>query len=80
MRRAQTLGTVVRPQVAMASDETPSLGIAIDGEHWTATRSLVDSGPESRVFTVRATADGDTVVTFGDGIHGRRGPSGRRRT
>ncbi|QUH01899.1 putative baseplate assembly protein [Saccharopolyspora erythraea] len=38
--------------------------------------SLAGRGPHERVYVTGSTADGRTTVTFGDGVHGARLPSG----
>ena len=43
---------------------------------WQLVSSLSDSGPRDHVFTVNQTADGNTVVNFGEGVHGALPPAG----
>jgi hypothetical protein len=52
------------------------IGIAIDGQGWQRVASLDESGPDDPHYVVTVGEDGSTVVEFGDGIHGRRPPSG----
>lgn len=55
---------------------TPQLEVRVDGLLWHAVDSLAGRGPRERVY-VTGTADGGrTTVTFGDGVHGARLPSG----
>ena len=53
-----------------------TLTIRVDGVAWTEVASLLDAGPEDEVYQVRVDDDGTTRVTFGDGMHGRRLPTG----
>ncbi|TDC88599.1 putative baseplate assembly protein [Saccharopolyspora aridisoli] len=55
---------------------TPSLEIRVDGLLWHAVDSLAGRGPDERVYVTGSTADGRTTVTFGDGVHGARLPTG----
>ncbi|MEV4342618.1 putative baseplate assembly protein [Streptomyces sp. NPDC049590] len=54
----------------------PVLEIRVDGLLWHETDSLAGRGPAERVHLTGTTADGRTTVTFGDGVHGARLPSG----
>jgi len=45
-------------------------------EVWHRVASLQDAGPDDRVFVLIIDADSTTTVTFGDGKHGARLPSG----
>ncbi len=54
----------------------PALAIRVDGLLWTLTSSLRDAGPLDAVYALRHQEDSSTVVQFGDGINGRRLPSG----
>ncbi|MFG2226866.1 putative baseplate assembly protein [Streptomyces sp. NPDC048644] len=65
---------------------TPQLDVRVDGLLWHPVDSLAGRGPHERVY-VTGTADGGaspasggaggrTTVTFGDGVHGARLPSG----
>jgi hypothetical protein len=62
----------------MASNEEQPVTLAVNGERWSLRPTLADSGPETRVFTVEFPSEGGTVVTFGDGIHGKVPPHGGR--
>ncbi|WP_405719202.1 putative baseplate assembly protein [Streptomyces sp. NBC_00046] len=55
---------------------TPALEIRVDGLLWHAVDSLAGRGPRDRVYITGSAADGRTTVTFGDGVHGARLPSG----
>ncbi|CAM5639300.1 LysM domain-containing protein OS=Streptomyces glaucescens OX=1907 GN=SGLAU_07255 PE=4 SV=1 [Streptomyces glaucescens] len=54
----------------------PVLEIRVDGVLWHEVDSLAGRGPTERVHITGTTADGRTTVTFGDGVHGARLPSG----
>jgi hypothetical protein len=53
-----------------------ALTIRVDGLLWTPILSLRDAGPLDPVYALRHQEDGSTIVQFGDGINGRRLPSG----
>lgn len=53
-----------------------TLTIWVDGLRWHEVPSLFGAGPDDRIYIVRQTDDGDSVVAFGDGIRGARLPSG----
>ncbi|MFI9047835.1 putative baseplate assembly protein [Streptomyces sp. NPDC053427] len=56
---------------------TPELEVRVDGLLWHAVDSLAGRGPRERVYVTGTTGDGGrTTVTFGDGVHGARLPSG----
>jgi hypothetical protein len=50
--------------------------LTINGERWSLRSTFEDCGPDSRVYTVRVTDEGGTIITFGDGIHGKALPHG----
>lgn len=62
--------------VAMSSGVRAALELIVAGETWTQVSSLKDSGPSDAHYQVRIDEDGHATVTFGDGRHGRRLPSG----
>ena len=53
-----------------------TLQIRVDGVLWSETPSLYEAGPDAEVYAVRSDADGTTRVVFGDGVHGKRLPTG----
>ncbi|MFF5437690.1 putative baseplate assembly protein [Streptomyces achromogenes] len=55
---------------------TPILEIRVDGLLWHEADGLAGHGPTERVYITGTAADGRTTVTFGDGVHGARLPSG----
>ncbi|WP_079063847.1 putative baseplate assembly protein [Streptomyces sp. NRRL F-4489] len=54
----------------------PELEIRVDGLRWHPVDSLAGRGPDERVYVTATTGDGRTTVTFGDGVHGARLPTG----
>ncbi|GAA2416588.1 hypothetical protein GCM10010420_53530 [Streptomyces glaucosporus] len=54
----------------------PALEIRVDGLLWHPVDSLAGRGPRERVYVIGTDADGRTTVTFGDGVHGARLPTG----
>ncbi|MFF8395689.1 putative baseplate assembly protein [Streptomyces sp. NPDC016172] len=76
----QTFALWQSPLTWLADDNplgaTPVLEIRVDGVLWHEVDSLAGRGPAERVYITGATADGRTTVTFGDGVHGARLPSG----
>ncbi|MET7657463.1 putative baseplate assembly protein [Streptomyces sp. NPDC005356] len=55
---------------------TPVLEIRVDGVLWHEVDSLAGRGPRERIYITGTASDGRTTVTFGDGVHGARLPSG----
>ncbi|MDR7275496.1 putative baseplate assembly protein [Catenuloplanes atrovinosus] len=53
-----------------------TLEVRVDGVRWHEVESLAGRGPDERVYTTRADDEGRTLVTFGDGSHGARLPTG----
>lgn len=60
-----------------ARDKEP-VTLTVNGERWSLRSTLTDCGPESRVFTVRVSDEGGTIISFGDGVHGKPLPHGGR--
>ncbi|MEJ2862576.1 hypothetical protein [Actinomycetospora flava] len=54
-----------------------SLEVRVDGVAWTEVESLADVHGEDHVFAVRERDDGIATITFGEGVHGARVPSGQ---
>lgn len=54
-----------------------TLTVRVDGVKWAEVPSLLDAASTAEVYQVRIDDDGTTRVTFGDGHHGRRLPTGR---
>ncbi|GAA3779217.1 hypothetical protein GCM10022403_012350 [Streptomyces coacervatus] len=76
----QTFALWQSPLTWLADDNplgaTPVLEIRVDGVLWHQVDSLAGRGPNERVYISGTASDGRTTVTFGDGIHGARLPSG----
>ncbi|MFI1765829.1 putative baseplate assembly protein [Streptomyces sp. NPDC020800] len=76
----QTFALWQSPLTWLAADNplgaTPVLEIRVDGVLWHEVDSLAGRGPTERVYITGTASDGRTTVTFGDGIHGARLPSG----
>ncbi|MFD0392061.1 putative baseplate assembly protein [Streptomyces nogalater] len=76
----QTFALWQSPLTWLAADNplgaTPVLEIRVDGVLWHQADSLAGRGPTERVYITGTAADGRTTVTFGDGVHGARLPSG----
>ncbi|WP_328846628.1 putative baseplate assembly protein [Streptomyces sp. NBC_00258] len=79
-RTNQTFALWQSPLTWLADDNplgaTPVLEVRVDGVLWHEVDSLAGRGPRERVYITGTTADGRTTVTFGDGVHGARLPSG----
>lgn len=56
---------------------TPTLEVRVDGLLWHEVDSLAGRGPRDRVYVSGTAGDGRTTVTFGDGVHGARLPTGQ---
>ncbi|MFE7189600.1 putative baseplate assembly protein [Kitasatospora sp. NPDC057541] len=54
-----------------------TLEVRVDGVRWHEVDSLAGRGPDERVYVTATATDGRTTVTFGDGVHGSRLPTGR---
>ncbi|MDQ8702660.1 putative baseplate assembly protein [Streptomyces sp. LHD-70] len=79
-RTNQTFALWQSPLTWLAADNplgaTPVLEVRVDGVLWHEVDSLAGRGPRERVYITGSTSDGRTTVTFGDGVHGARLPSG----
>ncbi|SOD88999.1 putative baseplate assembly protein [Streptomyces sp. Ag109_G2-15] len=76
----QTFALWQSPLTWLAADNplgaTPVLDIRVDGVLWHEVDSLAGRGPTERVYITGTASDGRTTVTFGDGVHGARLPTG----
>ncbi|MHC3474708.1 putative baseplate assembly protein [Streptomyces sp. 7R007] len=76
----QTFALWQSPLTWLADDNplgaTPVLEVRVDGVLWHEVDSLAGRGPNERVYITGTTSDGRTTVTFGDGVHGARLPTG----
>ncbi|MFI6655747.1 putative baseplate assembly protein [Streptomyces sp. NPDC050523] len=79
-RVGQTFALWQSPLTWLADDNplgaTPVLEIRVDGVLWHEVDSLAGRGPRDRVYITGTASDGRTTVSFGDGAHGARLPSG----
>jgi hypothetical protein len=79
-RVGQTFALWQSPLTWLADDNplgaTPVLEIRVDGVRWHEVDSLAGRGPRERVYITGTASDGRTTVSFGDGVHGARLPSG----
>jgi len=53
------------------------LEIRVNGILWKEAANFYNSSPSDRIYTLRQDEEGETYVTFGDGISGQRLPSGK---
>ncbi|MFI0237704.1 putative baseplate assembly protein [Streptomyces sp. NPDC016845] len=79
-RTGQTFALWQSPLTWLAAD-TPlgassTLEVRVDGVLWHETDSLAGRAPDERVYVTGVTEGGRTTVTFGDGVHGARLPTG----
>ncbi|MEU2433211.1 putative baseplate assembly protein [Streptomyces sp. NPDC007861] len=79
-RSGQTFALWQSPLTWLPADNplgaTPTLEIRVDGLLWHEADSLAGRGPTERVYVTGTAGDGRTTVTFGDGVHGARLPTG----
>ena len=71
-----------QPPLTHVSAKTPAgaastLEVRVNDLLWREVPSFFRAGPEDRVYTVRATEEGGTIVQFGDGRNGARVPTGQ---
>jgi hypothetical protein len=74
--------TLRQKPLTYVSATTPSgteatLDLRVDGVRWREAARLTDLGPNDKAYLVRRADDGTVTVGFGDGVHGRRLPSGQ---
>jgi len=62
--------------VGSSSLAVSTLTVRVDGIAWVEVPTFFGRGPRDRVFTVHNDDDENTFITFGDGVHGSRAPSG----
>lgn len=65
------------PTVDNDSGVKSTLTVYVNGIEWTEVSSFFGKTESDQVYIVRQTDDGESLVTFGDGIRGQRLPSGR---
>ncbi len=73
LRRAPL--THVRSTTAPSGAEA-ALEIRVEGVAWAATDDLDDATSSDQIYVPRQNEAGETTLTFGDGIHGARLPTG----
>ncbi len=54
-----------------------TVALWVDGIAWTEVESLATAGPQDSVYLVRQNSDNETSILTGDGVHGRRVPTGQ---
>lgn len=54
----------------------PQLSVTVNGAEWRCVAALGDAGPDARVYQLSQDAQGRARITFGDGVHGLRPPTG----
>ncbi|MGI8806766.1 MAG: hypothetical protein ACR2KK_02720 [Acidimicrobiales bacterium] len=54
-----------------------TLVVSVDGRSWDAVPTRYVAGPDDEVYSARLAPDGGVVVEAGDGVKGRRVPTGR---
>jgi len=61
---------------SMSSGVRADIDVSVDGRIWQQVSTLNDSSPSDHHYTVRMIEAGGLDISFGDGEHGRRLPSG----
>lgn len=61
---------------ATAKGNRNAVTVTVDGVEWRGVDSMIDSLPSDQVYTLRRDRNGRATVSFGDGRHGARLPSG----
>jgi hypothetical protein len=54
----------------------PQLTVTVNGAVWQCVEALGSTGPETRAYQLTQDAQGRAKITFGDGVHGLRPPTG----
>ncbi|MDQ0252245.1 hypothetical protein J2W22_004333 [Sphingomonas kyeonggiensis] len=54
----------------------PQLSVTVNGAVWQCVQALGSMGPDARAYQLTQDAQGRAQVTFGDGVHGLRPPTG----
>lgn len=60
------------PSVQTPSGLTSTLVVHVDGVQWHEVPSFYDRHPNDEIYVVRQNDAGESIVTFGDGLRGRR--------
>jgi Baseplate J-like protein len=58
------------------SGVSSTLSVQVNELYWTELNDLAEASATNRVFITSQDDSGDTTVTFGNGVHGRRLPTG----
>jgi predicted phage baseplate assembly protein len=74
--------TLAQPPLTYVADPSPAgarstLEVRVDGVRWDEVASFLDAGADDRVYVTSTGDDARTTVTFGDGVHGARLPTGQ---
>lgn len=64
------------PSIFNPTEPQSSLNIFIDGEKWKEKNDLLHSSSFDKHFTTSIDEDNNTIISFGDGIHGSKPPNG----
>ncbi|MFC6671253.1 hypothetical protein [Marinobacterium aestuariivivens] len=72
--KADDLSHIADP--AFAQGVRADIEVRVDDRQWLQVYSLGDSGPEDHHYAVALLENGNASLSFGDGTHGRRLPTG----
>jgi hypothetical protein len=64
------------PTAGNESGAASTLKVYVDGVLWSEVPSFFGVASDGQVYVVRQNDEGDSVITFGDGVRGSRVPSG----
>jgi hypothetical protein len=64
------------PQSVSGDNFSSTVQVSVNGVQWREVRNFYGLGPTAQVFVLREDDQGQTHVTFGDGINGARLPTG----
>jgi predicted phage baseplate assembly protein len=70
-------GPITYVAAPTAGGTESTLDVQVNGVSWKETATLAAAGPNDRVFTTQADAAGKRTITFGNGKHGMRLPTGQ---
>lgn len=81
-RSGQTFWFKIKDIAFVADPAQPSgvraaVDVLVDGRRWEQVATLNDAGPADPRYTVRMTEEGYLKIGFGDGVYGRRLPTGQ---
>lgn len=65
------------PDSTMPSGVAAAIDVIIDGRVWQQVATLMDSSSSDHHYTIRMTEQAYVKIIFGDGVNGRRLPSGK---